>query len=331
MALEDQNDTLSTDDAAAMLADIEAEDVSEDSAEDAPEMEHVEIADADDPDAEADSDEPEEAHDSEDEEEGDDEPETPAIEAPSFLDQEGKDKFAQLPPEAQELFREVEQQRQVGVNRKLREASELQKAAQAKAQAFDQRLGQMQGFVAENQRALAQYQNIDWVREFELAASNPDSIAVVQQHKAYYDQLVEDNKKAKAIMNDAEQQELQKSLERLDLELPQIDPSLADPAKRVEAFQEVTSWAVKEGVIEQDDVPYITAKQYALARDAMLYRKAKANAASPKAKLDAKTKSRAVKPGATGSATSLKTSRKKQLGKKRRLSNAEAAELLADL
>lgn len=322
--MNEDSEELSTDDAVDMLADIEAEDVSEG-------IDNEEIAEAGPQPAEDDGDELELAHDTEDDDGGEVEPETPAIEAPLFLGEEGKQLFAQLSPEAQTLFAQVEEQRQIGVNRKLREASDAQKVAQERAQLFDQRLQQAEGFLTENERALAQYQGVDWVNEYSAVAGDPSALAEVQQHKAYYDQLVQSSQQAKQFIAGAERDELRKNLEQLDAELPELDPSLADPAKRVQAFQEVTSWAVSEGVIGQEDVPYITARQYALARDAMLYRKAKADAKSPKPKLDAKATGRGLKPGVTGQASSQKTSRRKQLAKKLTLSNAEAAELLADL
>ena len=329
--------TISQEDASALLADFEAEEVTEEEFEgtEAPEAgvdPDQEIAETEDPaDLEDAEGEPEEAH-AEGEEEAEAEPETPAIEPPPFLGAEGQALFAQLPAEAQTLFVQVEQQRNAGVNRKLQEAAETQKAAQAKAQHFDQRVQQISGFVTEVDKALAEYSNVDWVNEYALAGADPQAQANVTAHKAQFDRLTEQKRQAQAHISSAEQEQLKANLQALDEELPLIDPSLASPEARVQAFTEITSWAVSEGAIDKDDVPYITARQFALARDAKRWRDAQAKAkTTPRPKLDAKTSGKAVKPGATGQASSSQTSRKKKLASKKRLSQAEAASLLEDL
>lgn len=323
-------DALSVDDAADLLGGFEAEDAVEEiegGAEDAADLE--EITETDDPAVEEGDSEPEEAI-AEAEEEEVVEPET-AIEAPQFLDQDGKALFAQLPPEAQKLFNQVEQQRNAGVNRKLSEAAEAAKAAQAQAQAYDQRIAGLDGFITEREQALATYEGIDWATEYAQAGADPQQLANVNAHKAQFDQLTQDVQKARQMQSQAEADEMNNSLRQLDAELPQIDPKLADPAERVKAFTEVVDFAVGEGAIERDDAPFITAKQFAIARDAMKWRQAQANAKkTPRTQQD-KTGGPALKPGTSARLSTSQKARRQKIASKKQLSQNEAAMLLADL
>lgn len=251
---------------------------------------------------------------------------TPSIDAPQFWEAEEKVKFAALPKDVQEMLVAKDRMAQAAVTKATQRASEAERSVKERAAQLDQRIEGLSNFVSERDAQLKQYKDVNWANEYAQAGTDPQAIANVQQHKAYFDQLTEEKKQAESHIVQAEQHERQQSLETLDAELPKLDPSLSDPAKRIEVFQEVTRFAASEGIISQEDIPYLTAPQVLLARDAMLYRKAKKRAENPTTKPKPAAQP-TVKPSTATGRTAPSSNRLRQLEAKGTLTDTEFVEL----
>ncbi len=158
-----------------------------------------------------------------------DEPET-AIEAPASLNAEEKKVFAQLPPEAQQVWAASETRRNTQVQEATTNAAEREraaetKAAQAEAAAEQKRAAQLKAFIEPFRPQMPNPQ---------LAYSDPASyIAAKAQYDAEVAQFTEWEQHIEGIGTQAQQQ-----AEQIDLQARMADlmtlGKLADPATREE-------------------------------------------------------------------------------------------------
>lgn len=233
---------------------------------DAPQEDEIEAAD---PAAKTLEEEPDEANlEGDDGEEG--EPK-PAFDPPQFWDAEEKAAFAKLPKEAQQAVLKLEQQRNAFVSRKVNEATQVAKAAQAKQQQLTQHIEKLSGFVSEVDTELAEYGKIDWAQEI-AEATTADEIKNVQWHQARFEKLKQQRAEAEKAQAQAQQAELVEFHTEQRAKLKQISPEL-DPDTK-EGLQRVTylSKFLEANGIDVATQTWMPAEGMALAYDAMRFR-----------------------------------------------------------
>lgn len=228
---------------------------------------------------------PEETADEEPEEanlDGEDDQEQPepeeVIEAPEFWDKSGKEMFAKLSPEAKKQVAEYEKQRTAAVARAMNEAAQVRKAAQAKQEQLDSRIGQLEAFVSEADKELEFYNGIDFAAEF-AAARTQEEIDNVRQHQVRFASLIAQKTKAEKAREEATQQQYREFVtaerETLAKLNPELDVSKKEGQQRV---REVYNFLVQEGM-DAETLNWVPAVGLNLAYDAMRYRASKARLA----------------------------------------------------
>lgn len=207
------------------------------------------------------------------------EPPKAAIPPPDFWDESGKEAFAKLSPEAQQAVTQYEKQRTAAVARKMNEAAQIQKAAQAKQQQLTQIMESVSGFVSEVDRALLDYQNIDW--QVEIAeATTPEAREELVWHQARYNALVLAKQQAEEARTQAEIQEHQDFIQREAQFLGKINPSLNVKTKEgAERVDQVYKFLKSTG-LDDNTLNWMPAIALDLAHDAMRWRMQQAKAKS---------------------------------------------------
>lgn len=232
----------------AEAADVRSSELSDDAA--AASFDTIFSDDGDEPEAEdteleAEADEAEGDGEGLDDEQGD-EPEHPAIEPPVSLTAEEKARFAQLPPEAQQMLSEVEARRNTQVQQATTKAAEAQREAQASAA----------NAVMEAQRATAE-QYRQFIQAYAPQEPDPNLAYTNPQHyialKAQYDaELAQHNKvvqqidalKAQADQHFAAQE--QEWSRQQAAELMKV-PEFADPTTRGAFLESLTAIGAELG------------------------------------------------------------------------------------
>jgi hypothetical protein len=262
--------------------------------------------------------EPEEANLEGDEQEQAKEPET-AIPAPDFWDAEGKDAFAKLPREAQEQVRAYEQQRTQAVARKLNEAAQVSKAAQARSEQLEQARAEMSRFVSEATNELKQYDQIDWAEQI-ADATTDEELRNVYWHKENAEKLRKQRVEAVKAEDAALTRELQEHHQITRQRLKQIakheqvdlDPDTETGRTRI---TQISKFLTAVG-IDDNTQAWMPAEAMALAHDAMMYRMQKQKAQSSTQIKPVTQKPAAgatVKPSSPGTAGSSSQQRIQQL------------------
>ena len=300
----------------------EAPEAETEEVEDGEEVEELDFEDSDEADpAELEEDIEASDDDSEDvdEDEGDETPDLPAVEPPGHLMGDEQEVFASLDRKGQQIVSDLAKRGEQVLNKKLEEAALTR-------QLFEQRMDGLTGFISENERQLAEYDNIDWV-----AAGQQYSAEEILQAQAHRDQLRKEVENAKKTAIEAEQVHLQEhtrqSFARLH-EKAATDPiakALIDPAKGQERLQAVREYALKNGADPQA-LAYADDVDAMFAYKAMLYDQGQAKAKSAKKKPKAARKQVRSAPG--GSTSTSATKRMKALQSKPSLTVAEGAELM---
>ena len=181
-------------------------------------------------DPEADADEADDDGEEQDDEQ-DDEPDTPAIEPPASLTADEKARFAQLPPEAQRMLSEVETRRNQQVQQATTNAANAQREAQAAA--ANAQMEAARTYADQYRQFVTSYAPAE--PDPNLAYTNPQ---LYIQHKAQYDaemaqhsKIVQqiDAMKAQADQHFSIQQ--QEWSRQQAAELMKV-PEFADPTKR---------------------------------------------------------------------------------------------------
>ena len=229
----------------AEAADVRSFDTTDDAAAALDALFAEEGDDEEETDPDADADEADDDGEEQDDEQ-DDEPDTPAIEPPASLTADEKARFAQLPPEAQRMLSEVETRRNQQVQQATTNAANAQREAQA---------------AAANAQMEAARTYADQYRQFvtayapqapdpNLAYTNPQ---LYIQHKAQYDaemaqhsKIVQqiDAMKAQADQHFAAQQ--QEWSRQQAAELMKV-PEFADPAKRAVFLETLSNIGMELG------------------------------------------------------------------------------------
>lgn len=260
------------------------------------------------------------------------EPEQPepeeVIAAPDFWDTEGKAEFAKLPKEAQKAVATYEKQRTAAVARKMNEVSQVTKAAQAKQEQLDARMRSVENFVSEADRAIAEYEGIDWQMEI-AEATTPEDRERVLWHQARYNSLKQAKADAEKSLDEAQATEHREFIEREAGNLarinPQLDVKTPEGAKRV---AQVYAFLAKVPGMDENTLNWMPGAAVDLAHDAMRWRMQQA-----KAKAAASSKPAPQKPPAgpttapvTSPSGTSSNSRLAQLEKKETLSESEFLE-----
>lgn len=192
-------------------------------------------------------------------------------------------------------------QLQEHVDKKAREAAELQKSLQARQQEaeqqFNQRLQYAQNLVgiAANQ-LMREFQSEDWAT---LEATDPGQAALKRQK--YQERHAELRGVEYAITQHNAQQETQRSQEREQFlqqeaqRLPQVIPEWRDEAVASKERVEIRDWALKQGFQAQDLDQVVHASHVAVMRKAMLFDKLQQ--AKPAIENKVRTAPVLVKPG----------------------------------
>lgn len=198
-----------------------------------------------------------------DEEEGgeDDEPETPAIDAPTSLNAEEKARFAQLPPEAQRLIAEVENRRNGQVQEATTKASEAQRAADLRAAQAD---AHARAIYAQQLKAFADHL-APQMPDPALAQTDPATyIAMKAQYdaaKAQHDDFVQ---QVQALQTDAETQMTEAEIAERDRHLMSI-PEVQNEQTR-NAFFEKSIGIAKELGLDLSGLNNATASEWKALR-----------------------------------------------------------------
>lgn len=181
-------------------------------------------------DPETDADEADDDGEEQDDEQ-DEEPDAPAIEPPASLTADEKARFAQLPPEAQQMLSEVETRRNQQVQQATTKAAEAQREAQAAA--ANAQMEAARTYAEQYRQFVTSYAPAE--PDPNLAYTNPQ---LYIQHKAQYDaEMAQHSKVVQQIdaMKAAADQHFtiqqQEWSRQQAAELMKV-PEFADPAKR---------------------------------------------------------------------------------------------------
>lgn len=288
---------------------------------DAPQEDEIEAAD---PAAETLEEEPDEANlEGDDGEEG--EP-VPAIDPPQFWDAEEKAAFAKLPKEAQQAVLKLEQQRNAFVSRKVNEATQVAKAAEAKQQQLTQHIEKLSGFVSEVDTELSEYGKIDWAQEI-AEATTADEIRNVQWHQARFEKLKQQRETATKAQSEAEIAEFQGFHQDRVAKLKQIAPDLdPDKPEGIQRIQILERFMSQNGIDPQTQL-WVPAEGLAMVYDALRWRQFAARQNVPSSAQPPKPPAGpTVRPASSPTGSSV-TQRLQQLQNKKSLSQDEFVEL----
>lgn len=227
--------------------------------------------------------------------EQDDEPDTPAIEPPVSLTAEEKARFAQLPTEAQQLLNEVETRRNRDVQQATTKAAEAQRTAEAAAA----------NAAMEAQRATAEKYH-QFVSSYapqppdpNLAYTNPQAFiaqqAQYQQQFAQHQDIVQqiDAMKAQADQHFTAQQH-EWSRQQV-AELMKV-PEFADPAKRHAFIETLTNVGLELGFDREAMADASAAEILALKRVSEMKDKAEKYDALTSRKMQRVRDAKSIKP-----------------------------------
>lgn len=181
--------------------------------------------------------------DDEEQEDEEGEPEVPAIAAPISLNAEEKAKFAQLPPEAQQVILAVETRRNAQVQEATTKASEAQRTADARAAQADAEAKSIYGQQLEQFVSAFKPEPPD----YSLAQTDP---ATYIAHKAAYDaqnaQYEELVQQVRGVKSEADQEAQAVFIQQRDRELLTI-PEIANPETRKDYLDRAMGMASELG------------------------------------------------------------------------------------
>lgn len=192
-------------------------------------------------------------------------------------------------------------QLQEHVDKKAREAAELQKSLQARQQEaeqqFNQRLQYAQNLatVAANQ-LMREFQSIDWVT---LEQQDAGQAALLRQK--FQERQIELRGVFENIAQTEGQKQQQQAQERAQFlqaeaaRLPQVIPEWKDEATATKEMREIRDWGLKQGISAQDLDSVANASHVAVMRKAMLFDKLQQ--AKPAIENKVRTAPVLVKPG----------------------------------
>lgn len=221
-----------------------------------------------------------------------------ALEPPKYWSQEAKARFADLPPELQEVVLAQEGPREEAAAKAKQEAAEVRQKAEQELQGV--------GKLAE----LLSAEIPKWQQAFQSKwGSDPDWVAHAQQvgveqatlDKLAYDQDLKQLQDAQNAQRIAEQKAFATYVQTEFAKLAEIEPELApdpkDPAKGADRRAEVVKYLTGQG-ISNEQINAISAAEMSIARKAMLWDQAKANLKAPKPKPAAPPAKSAARPAA---------------------------------
>ena len=281
-------------------------------------MDEEDTADADPALADADDDPETDSVEGDVDEVQESEPET-AVVAPQYLGKEEKDLFEKMTPDAKKLFVEADSRREAFVTKKSQELSAVR-------QAFEQRMQGLDGFVTETERAIREYQDVDWE-----AAARELTPQDFQIHKARFEGLHQQLKEASSKRTEAERTELteytreQSGVLRSLAETDASAKALLDPSEGPKRMGKLKEYLAGQGV-DDATLRWASAPAVVLGYKAMKYDEAQSKAKQkplPQRKPAGKT----VAPSTPAQARTSTSTKLKQLQAKTELSPAEFKQL----
>jgi hypothetical protein len=244
------------------------------------------------------------------------------LDPPQFWSAADKARFGELPRGVQEVVLRHEQQRSAATSRALQEAAEKRKAADGETARLAQVMGALDSLVPQAVEAFRnRWETLDWnqvVDEYGADAALKLKNDM-EREQAMLAQLG-------AARQDAERIRFTKFVEAESGKLADLCPDLADGAQGPSRRAALGRFLVETGV-PPHVIPHMTALEASLAYDAMQWRQAKANATKLAAKASTTSARPSLKPTAAPAHRHPQSARLQQLKSKRSLTVDEAVEL----
>lgn len=255
-------------------------------------------------------------------EDASEEDQQPAVDMPTSWNKEQAEHWNALPPETQAFIAEREGQRDQAVNQKFQEAANLKKANQA---VIDEANANRDLFIKAADEVLALVQPQKPTPQMFGAGTgqyNQEGYALAmaeyEQSTQYIEQVKQQREQQVAQRTQQEEQQFAQTKAQIEeVHAPRLlasVPELSDPVKGGQALNELISYAVSNGIMEDQFAPenqkYITSPELHMIWKAKEYDRitAKKGAPPPKAKAGP-----AVKPGVSSPRSAVrKTAFQKQ-------------------
>jgi len=226
------------------------------------------------------------------------EPETPAIEPPSFWDADAKAAFAALPPEQQSLIAAAATKQAKEASKAIQQAAEARKTAESQAGKVNDLAAALNDFLP---RAVdvfkGKWDGIDWSA---WAEQDPTEAF---KGKLQYEAEMAELQRMTSAKEQADKLAAEQFVKEEFAKLPEVAPELVDPKEGQARRTALARYLVEGEIVTRDQLANLSAKEMSIAYKAMLFDQLKA--APPK--VQPKTAPLAAKPPARPAAAPQRT------------------------